>query len=373
MGGGYENGGYNFGYDSNYILPIAKESRMGNPNITWETSFKRNIGFDLYILNNRLKITADRFKESRKDILINRSTIPFITSLDSSILPVVNMGKVDNNGYEFEIEWNDNFRNFNYWINTNMSFSKNKIVFMDEVEPNEPYMARTGRSVGELFGYVADGFYGVNDFDEDGYLLPDLTDPGIGVVFPGDIKYRDLNNDGIITSDDQKSIGYSSNPGITFGLNHGFSYNNFSLQLNWLGVTNRDLMLFHDFRKPFRLAGNGLFQYLVDERWTPETADTATFPRISSNQTDYNYERNNSLYVYDGSYIRLKNATLSYNIKELGVLSKLGISKFAVSLTGYNLLTFDKFGIMDPENRPNNQSYAYPITKTYSLGVNINF
>lgn len=371
QGRGYYEGGYNFGYDSPYILPAARENRIGNPNITWEKSFKQNFGVDFYILNNQLKITADYFNEKRKDILINRGTIPIFTSLTKDILPVVNLGRVNNRGYEIEAEWNQRIDNFNYWINANMSYSKNKIVFMDEVEPNEKYMIQTGRSVGEKFGYIADGFYSQGDFDTEGNLI-EGPDP-IVLVSAGDVKYRDLNNDGVINTDDQTFIGSSNIPHYIFGLNHGLKFKNFSVQLNWIGATKRDLLLVDDFRKPFRLMGVNLLMYHVNERWTPETAQTATFPRITSDNSDYNYNNTSTLYVKDGSYIRLKNLTISYDLKELKFLTYLGISQLTVHFSGYNLLTFDKFKLIDPENTPTNTGYAYPITKVYNIGVNLNF
>lgn len=367
---GYYEGGYNFGYDNPNVLPATRENRIGNPNITWEKSFKKNLGLDLYIFNSQLKLTADYFHEKRKDILINRGTIPIITSLTRGILPVVNLGRVNNWGYEIGTELNQNFDKFGYWISTNVSYSKNKIIFMDEVEPNEKYMIQTGRSVGEKFGYIADGFYGPEDFDSDGNLI-NGPDP-IVIVSPGDVKYKDLNNDNIINTDDQTFIGLSNIPSYIFGLNHGFKYNNFSLQLNWIGATKRDLMLVDDFRKPFRLMGVNLLMYHVNERWTPTTASTATFPRITSDNADYNYNNTSSLYVKDGSYLRLKNLTFSYDFKKSRFLNSLGISQLSLQLTGYNLLTFDKFKLIDPENTPTNTGYAYPITKMYNLGININ-
>lgn len=369
---GNYGGGYNFGYDNANLMLGAKENRIGNPNITWEKSFKQNLGLDLYVLDNRLKFTVDLFKESRRDILINRLTIPLLTNLTSDILPVVNLGKVNNKGYEIEVEWNQTIDNFNYWINANVSYAKNKIIYMDEIEPNEAYMARTGRSVGEQFGYIAEGFYNNNDFDNQGNLISGLPDPIIK-VYPGDVKFKDLNNDDIIDSDDQTFIGYSDIPQYIFGFNHGLKYKGFHVHFNWIGATNRNLLLVDDFRKPFRLAGVSLLMYHVNERWTPETAETATFPRITSNNADYNYNRNSSLFVKDGSYIRLKNLTIGYDIKKNRFLSQLGISKLTINLTGYNLLTFDKFNLIDPENTPTNTGYAYPITKMYNLGVNINF
>ncbi len=150
--------GYNFGLGNTVIEKGADESRLGNSNVTWETALKQNYGIDVNFFNDKLRLTFDYFVEKRKDILINRSTIPIYTSLSSSILPVVNMGKVDNKGYEISLKWNDRVKNFSYWLDANMSYAKNKIIYQDEVEPNEPYMWRTGQSVGSIFGYVTDRF-----------------------------------------------------------------------------------------------------------------------------------------------------------------------------------------------------------------------
>ena len=363
--------GFNFGYNSKALIQGALEKRLGNPNVTWETALKQNYGLDVHFLKSRLKISLDYFLEERKDILINRKTIPLLTGLTSSILPAVNMGKVKNHGYEVEVKWNDRIGQVQYNIQANVSYSKNKIIFQDEVEPNEPYMWRTGNPVGALFGYVADGFYTEEDFGENGKLVAGLPDPGVSVK-PGDVKYRDLNGDEEITSDDQTIIGNPTRPAYTFGLNYGINYKGFFLTMNWTGAAQRSLLLDGAFREPF---GNGkirgLMQFHADTRWTPETAGTATTPRFTETNAVYNM-RSSSLWVRDGSYLKLKNVTIGYNFTDKKMLKKLGIQQLGIKLTGYNLLTFDKFDIMDPECNPNNAD-SYPIIKIYNLGINLTF
>lgn len=364
--------GYYFGFNNNNRLPGALEKRLGNPDITWETALKSNIGVDVNFLNNRLRINADVFFENRKDILINRSTVPLFSALDKNLLPVVNMGQVKNRGYEIDVKWNDNIQNVNYWVNANVSYSKNKIVEQDEVEPNEPYMWRTGKPVGTLFGYVFDRFYNEDDFAdmEKGILKEGYVDPQVA-VFPGDCMYADLNGDGVIDSDDQMAIGHSTRPAYTFGLNYGVNYKGWSLTMNWTGVAERSLMLNDSFRKPFGGDSRGLMKFHADNRWTTETAATATMPRFSDKSGNWN-TKPSSLWVKDGSYLKLKTLQLGYTFNNNPLLKKIGISQLGLTCSVYNLLTFDHFKIQDPESKPND-SNTYPITKTYSLGVNITF
>ena len=149
-----DQNGYIFGLTNTAYQQAARETRLGNPNVTWETALKQNYGLDAYFLNDRLKLTLDYFRENRRDILIQRSTIPSLIALGNGLLPAMNMGKVNNHGYEVDLKWNDRVKDFSYFINANVSYSKNKIIYQDEVEPNEPYMWRTGHEVGARFGYV---------------------------------------------------------------------------------------------------------------------------------------------------------------------------------------------------------------------------
>lgn len=363
--------GYNFGYQNSTPLYGAIEKRLGNPNVTWETALKQNYGLDMHFLDNRLKVNLDVFNEYRKDILISRGTIPLFSSLTSNLLPVVNMGEVKNKGYEIEVGWSDRIgRDFDYYISGNVSYSKNKIVFQDEVEPNETYLWRTGQPVGAIFGYVSEGFYGEDDFVngklKEGFPIPQVP------VHPGDIKYQDLNSDGFIDPDDQKNIGHPTRPNYVFGLNLGASYKGFFFSMNWAGAAERSLLLSQQFRRPFNGESRGLLQYHVDNRWTPETSDIATQPRFSFNSDGHNYQTS-TMWVKNGDYLKLKNLTFGYNFTGYDSLKKIGISQLGIKLTGYNLLTFDHFKIMDPESNPDYYADTYPVVKIINVGVNVTF
>ena len=164
-------GSWQFGKDGGTgLLPDAKENTMGNPDVTWEKVAKQNYGIDLKMFDSRLSLTADVFFEKRKDILSTRNTLPAITDIN---LPKINLGKVNNHGYELSLGWNDRAGKVDYWLKANVSYAKNKIIYMDEVVPNEPYMAETGRSTGLTYGYIFDRFLQKDDFDADGNLKKD--------------------------------------------------------------------------------------------------------------------------------------------------------------------------------------------------------
>lgn len=364
-----DQNGYIFGLTNTAYQLAARETRLGNPNVTWETALKQNYGFDAYFFNDRLKLTVDYFRENRQDILIQRSTIPSLISLGSGLMPAVNMGKVNNHGYEIDLKWNHNIKDFSYYINANVSYSKNKIIFQDEVEPNEPYMWRTGHEVGARFGYVAQGFYSKDDFNADGTLKKELPQP-LAKVYPGDIKYADLNGDNILDNDDQTRIGNPKRPAYTFGLNFGGEYKGFFASMNWTGAAGCDMYMRDAYMRPF-YQNQVLYKYMADGRWTDANAATAEYPRLSITNT-YNISMSR-VWLKDASYIKLKNLTVGYNVTNEKLLKAIGASKLAVQFTGYNLLTFDKLKIFDPEGELTRDDNTYPIMKIFSLGVNVTF
>lgn len=360
--------GYNFGLGNTLIANGADESLLSNRLVTWETALKQNYGFDLNMFNDKLRFTFDYFTERRRDILIKRQTIPTFISLSKDILPVANMGEVNNKGYEISLKWNDKIKEFSYWVDTNVSYAKNKIIFQDEVNRPEPYMWRTGQSVGDIFGYVTEGFYTKDDFESNGKLKEGLPVPATAVG-TGDLKYKDLNKDGKINDRDQCKIGNSKRPLYTFGLNYGIEYKGFFASMNWTAAKDANVTLNYSFRSPFGKNNHVLYQFLADGSWTEETAATAKYPRLSSNTHN---EQNSTTWVQDASYIKLKNATIGYNITNPKILKAIGASLISVKLTGYNLLTFDRLNFMDPEGEPN-RAQSYPIMKIFNLGVNITF
>lgn len=362
--------GYNFGINTDSSIKGTIESRLGNRNVTWETALKQNYGIDVNFLNNRLRVSADVFFEKRKDILIQRNTVPVLYALSKSLMPAVNYGKVNNKGYEVEVKWNDKFKNGDYWVIGSVSYSKNKIIEQDEVTPNEPYMWRTGKPTSTVFGYVFERFYKEDDFNADGTLKAGLPDPKVP-VYPGDCKYADLNGDNVIDTDDVKNIGYPTRPAYTFGLNYGVNYKGWSLTMNWAGAAQRSLMLEQQYRNYFNGKKGGLMMFHVDERWTPETEETATLPRFSERSANNNTQTS-SIWIRNGNYLRLKTLQLGYTFADRELLKKIGISQLTLTLSGYNLLTFTDFDILDPESRPGWGS-TYPVSRIYNLGLNITF
>ncbi len=375
--------GYNFGTYTTQIVNGALEAKLSNPDVTWEKALKQNYGFDLGILGNRLKLTADYFREWRTDILLTRKVVPIMSSLTSSLMSKANLGVVQNHGYELDLKWNDQVNeDFGYNIGFNMSFARNRIIEQDEIPPAYQYMSSTGHPVGTVFGYKTDGFYTNEDFKltEDGELLlgdkgqPQLVDglpKPVANVHPGDIKYLDLNDDGKITDRDVTAIGKPKRPEYTFGLNMNFTYKDFFLGMSWAGVTGSNILFSNTFRSPFDGGNRSLYQFQADNAWTPETANTATLPRLSSSMKLHN-TLTSDLWLINGSYLRLKNLSIGYNVSNQRVLKALGAKGISVTFTGYNLLTFDHLKIMDPESNASD-SETYPITRTFNLAVGLTF
>lgn len=370
---GLGSGGYSFGVNSNNRLPAATEGLKGNPGVSWEKATKQNYGIDLKLFDDRLSVTGDLFHEFRSQILISLKTPPGILAMN---LPILNLGEVENKGYEVELKWQDKINKFNYWASANVSYAKNKIIYMDEVVPSFPHMAETGRSTGSTYGYEFERFYTADDFEDpdNGILKEGIAVPSFGSPRPGDMKYIDRSKDGIINTDDQTYLGYAKRPEYIFGFNAGASYRGFSFSMQWTGATNVTSLLATDYRVPFsNNGGRGLMQYMADERWTPETAETATFPRFSDNSRTLNIA-NSSFWTRDASYLRLKNAQLGYNFGKITLFRKIGVTNFTAYLSGYNIITFDKLKIVDPEAiATGGNTNMYPVSKIYSVGVKMNF
>ena len=225
--------GYYFGVNTNEKYPGIAEGSLGNQFVTWETARKQNYGLDLTVLNNRLTFTADLFFENRDDILIKQQSLPaYVVGADTGKFPAVNMGETTNKGFELSLGWSDQTHtgDFRYWAKFNVSFNRNKVIFKDEVKYDEPWKGETGRSIGINSGYIFERFYEESDFDEEGNLLPGLPDPG-AVVKPGDLMYKDLNGDNVISGEDEAMFGYSDRPEYTFGFIAGFQWKNFDFSM----------------------------------------------------------------------------------------------------------------------------------------------
>ncbi len=357
------SGGYNFGTDNPTNQTAASEGQIGNPFVTWETARKQNIGVDVKFFEGKLGVNFDYFLENREDILTYRGTVPGYVAYE---LPAVNIGEVENKGFEVETRWNQKVNGaLRYWVNLNVSHAKNTIIFMDEVPQNEDYLYRTGHAVSQPFGYIFDKFFSESDIGDES--IPNHQYD----LQPGDMVYKDLNDDGAITQDDQQPIGHPQYPEYTFGANLGFQWKNLDLSMSWAGATLTSRMLGETYRVAFGATQDrSLLQYMADGRWTPETANEATYPRMTLIGQNNN-TKNSDFWLRDASYLRLKNMEIGYNFSS-SFLKRFGISNLRTFLNGYNLLTFDSLDITDPESRTGSNS-AYPLTKVYNVGFKLDF
>ncbi|WP_250539642.1 SusC/RagA family TonB-linked outer membrane protein [Bacteroides caccae] len=372
-------GSWQFGKDGGTgLLPDAKENTMGNPDVTWEKVAKQNYGIDLKMFDSRLSLTADVFFEKRKDILSTRNTLPAITDIN---LPKINLGKVNNHGYELSLGWNDRAGKVDYWLKANVSYAKNKIIYMDEVVPNEPYMAETGRSTGLTYGYIFDRFLQKDDFDADGNLKKDengrqiLPQMALGTPRPGDALFKDLNGDGVINGDDKTRFGYAQRPDYVFGFLGGLKWKNLEFSMQWTAAMNASRVLDGEYRNAFGSTNSRmLLKFLADGRWTEENPNSR-FPRLTFMNKSH-YLQTSDLWLMNGSYLRLKTAEISYTLPRRDFLKKVGIESVRFYCNGYNLLTLfsDLNDIdIDPEGVTDGGNNNYPNIRIYNFGVNISF
>ena len=372
-------GVYYFGTGKSDGVPRYELGTPGNKGVTWETALKANVGLDFDLFNYRLHFSGDIFQEHRTGILIAPRSLP---SIIATSLPNMNLGEVDNRGYELELGWKDHIGNFTYDLSGNVTFARNTIVFEDEVEPEFEYQRETGGPTGRYMLYQFERLYQKSDFytDADGNmrLNPDLPQPS-NAVYPGDCMYKDLSGDGIIDGRDRMYDGYPNRPEYLFGSNWKFGYKGFNLSLNWIAATNVSRVWNADYRIPFTNSGHrGLLKIFAenswidnDNPWAPGRED-GTLPRFTKTNYPWN-SMDSTLWTVDASYIRLKSASFGYTFTRNKFFDKLGISSVGLMFTGYNLLTFSQMKLQDPEAKSSSSSGQYPLVKTYNMALSINF
>ena len=364
-----QNRGANFGTRGNWLQAV-KELTAGNPNVTWETASKINLGLDAAFLGDRLMLNVDFFWEDRKDILVsNASLLPAVTSLPGSY---VNEGRVKNHGYEITLKWSDKVGDFRYSISPSIAFARNKIIEMLEVPPMYDYLRRTGLSVGQRFGY--DLFELYQEGTEERYKA------AYGVEMPtqlvslkyGDAVYVDLNGDGLIDQNDQKPLGYPDNPEITWSVNAQLHWKGLDFSMLWVGANNTSRMLNGYYRDQFGSTNtSALTQWVADNSWTEDNRD-AILPRISfTNRGNNNLD--SRAWIIDSKYVRLKNVEIGYTFNKPTWMPLFNFVRFYAS--GQNLLTFANFKGNDPEAPGQGLDFGvrYPMTRVFNFGVQVNF
>ena len=344
---------------------VSEISPLANTLLTWEKGRKVNVGLDLTLLKNRLTLSADYYNDYYYDILQSRGKSIELLGI---AYPSENIGKTRYYGLETQLSWQDHIGKVNYYISANWSMEQNKRLFMDEQYVPYDYLKMTGQPTGAIYGLVATGFLTAKDI-ADGYPVMN----GFNNIQAGDVKYKDMNGDGEINEFDRTVIG-GDKPTCYFGIDLGFEWKGLEVTALIQGAYNRDL--YNSDRtllEGFQVIGQSYGQAYTNllNRWTPETAETATYPRLTAGGNMYNYGNNwnSSLFVQNGNYIRLKNATVSYKLPENFCRNYLGGLRVKIFVQGQNLLTWSRTRLQDPEVT----FTSYPLQRTITTGINLNF
>lgn len=342
--------------DNNTGIVVIEELRMNNPNLTWEKQNQANIGID-GTLFKRLSFAVDFFQNNRYDILaIPYSTVPTFAGMT---MPYLNVGMVKNKGFEASLRYESKPEaSFQYFVEAKAWYAQNKITEMSEQTHQYGYQYQTGKPINQPFGLVSLGLF--NDAAD----IANSPRQLFGDVQPGDVKYKDLNKDDIIDNQDFTAIGNSAHPTLTGSLTFGASLNGFDFQILAQGVANRTVSLTGNYYWAFQ--NNTSAPAVALTRWTPETAATATYPRLSSDYNQNNYQ-SSDFWQRDGDFVKIRNIEIGYSIPE-NTIKSLRLKTLRLFVNGTNLFSFDHLGNLDPETIA-----GYPALRTVSAGIKFQF
>jgi len=354
--------GYSFGQSAQDQTVIA-EGSLGNNNVTWQKSRKYDIGLDLGMFNEKLTSTTDYFHEHVYDQLVVPANVPLILGIG---LSPDNVGITQNLGWEETLTWRDKIGKVTYSIGIVYTHNHNKILYIAEASPRFPWLAATGHQINQPFGYVYQGFYSAADVADPKVARPNIATP----IQPGDLKYKDLNGDGVIDQNDVKAIGNPNVPNTTVGLPIKVGYKNFDLSVLFQGAFDYSLYLYGVAIEPFQ----SQWQPIHEKRWTPETANSAEFPRLTTNATTINSPAvyPSTFWLVNAYYIRLKSLDLNYNLSPRAL--PFHIRSARVYLSAYNLFTWSnvkKKYQQDPEVQSNTVGDAYLNQRILNLGIQV--
>ena len=355
---------------SNYINGVSID-RYANDQITWEKAKMLNVGFELGLFN-KVDIQADYFTEYRSNILMDRAQVPASMGLQSPIR--ANVGEASSKGFEMSLDYKDNITNdFFVAVRANFSFATSKYeVFeeLDYVSAGLPWRSRIGLNLSQPFGYIAERLF-IDEAD-----IANSPIQTFGDYMAGDIKYKDINNDGIIDINDEVPIGYPTTPEIIYGFGTSASYRNFDFSFFFQGSARSSFFVDAYNTSPFidtsgsAIGNNALLSAWANDHWSENDRNLyASWPRLSDQLIDNN-NRNSTWWLRDGAFLRLKSIEFGYSFTDK-LTEKLGFSAGRVYVSGTNLLTFSKFKLWDIEMGGN--GLGYPIQKGANLGLNINF
>lgn len=362
---------YNF---NNNPVTIVYPLVLPNPDVQWEQVEQSNIGLDATILNNRVNLTVDAYLRNTSKMLVP-AVVPVTTGYSSTNVPSVNAGSLENKGIEFSVSTRNFVGAFTWNTDFNISFNENKIKSLNGNAPltvdNYGLNANFGidaarHPANEFYGFVVDGIF-QNQEDVDNHAVQQAGTTSYNSTSPGDIRFVDLNSDGVINADDRTYIG-NPNPKFIYAMNNSFSYMGFDLSVFLQGVYGNKIFDANNiYQEGMSTAQNQAARTL--QRWKGEGTSNY-MPRAIYGDPNQNARVSNR-FIEDGSYLRIKNLTLGYTLPH-GLIQQAHFSSIRIYAACQNLVTITKYTGFDPEVGANGVDYSvYPVTKTFSVGINL--
>ncbi len=382
-----ENGDYGYKFGPNGTKWSGYETVNMAVDLIWEESRKQDLGIDLKLFNDDLSIVFDLFKERRENILLKREhSIPSFLGYNTSA-PYGNIGIIENKGFDGTIEYNKRInKDWVIALRVNVTFNKDKWIQGELPEQKYEWMNQYGHNINGVKGYVAEGLFTQTEIDDmarweslsdaNKAITPKPFASQFGTVKAGDIKYKDLNNDGQIDAYDQTYISRGDVPTTVYGFGFTVGWKDLSVGMMFQGVAGAERVLNGSSVNPFNGGGgSGNLYSNIGDRWTEENPDqNAFYPRLSygsETTSNINNFQKSTWWVRNMNFLRLKTLQISYNLPKPWV-NKVHLKNAAVYVMGTNLFTLSRFKLWDPELNTDNGAF-YPNTTSYSVGINFTF
>jgi TonB-linked SusC/RagA family outer membrane protein len=366
--------GYNWG-TSDYAKYYSgiHYSQVASPNVTWEEATKNDLGLDISLFRNSFSLTVDYFTEDRTGIYMTRNFLPLITGLESN--PRANVGAVASKGFDGNFELREKAGEVNITLRGNMTYSKNEVLERDEENKVYPYQYDRGYRVDQQKGLIALGLF--KDYDD----IRNSPKQQFGVVQPGDIKYKDVNGDGVVDGGDRVAIGATQRPNLIYGVGASINWKGFDFNFHFQGAGKSTFPIYG--KSVFAFSENdwgNIMKGMLEDRWVDaETAaqlgiqanenPNASYPRLSYGGSNNN-QQGSTFWLRDGRYLRLKNMDIGYTLPK-EVTMRYRMTDVRIFIAGSNLLTWSKFKLWDPEStQPRGEEY--PLTRSITLGLSVN-
>ncbi|HWI93213.1 MAG TPA: SusC/RagA family TonB-linked outer membrane protein [Flavisolibacter sp.] len=347
------------------------QSYAANPNIFAEESLKYNAGFDA-IFFNKLSISADVFQDKRSGIVTQNNDL---LATYGGTLPYLNIGKVTNKGYEVTANYTNKIGQIGYSVGGMISYAKNKIDYQAEIPTINDFSKTTGLAIGTQMGLIADGFYDITDFNTNGSLKSGIAVPQFGAVQPGDLKYRDLDNNGKVDQNDVTKIGDPGYNDLTYSFNASVDFKGFDFSILFQGASGSSFNLASAYYQTVAFINNINVYPIAKNAWAYypaqgiDTRAVADYPRLTTKANDNNY-RNSTFWMTSGDFLRIRNMEIGYTLPS-AVTNRMRLEKLRVYFSAVNPVTWSSLSKdynIDPET-----ASGYPGLKSLNAGISLNF